>query len=347
MKNVLTLALITALFATGAWLFLGTDNHHENDHHDHDHHADEEHLHELVAAEPVRADGEFSITTSFYPLQFALERIAGDLATVTNIGEGQDPHDYTPSTQDILALQQADLVVLQGAEYEPWGDNIIDQLEAASVPVVIATADIALHELGEDEHHDEHSDENHHEEEEHKDEHDHAHGDYDPHTWLDPVLFSETVEHLAESLVTLDPENADVYSANAAALQAELAALDTQHTTTLASCALEETITSHDAFGYLAERYSFTIHTIAGISTQDTPSIQTLAKLREEAEEGVGAILLEENAVAAYAETLSNETGLQTLPINPIAYVVPEGEDYLSLMQANLASFSTALACND
>jgi len=346
MKNVLTLALITILFAAGAWLLLGSDTHQEGDHHDHDHHAEHDHSYDLAATEPVRADGEFTITTSFYPIQFALERITGDLATVTNIGAGQDPHDYTPSTQDILALQQADLVVLQGAEYEPWGDDVIKQLAEVSVPVVLATAELELRELGEDDHHDKHEDEHTDDHDEHMDEHDHAHGDHDPHTWLDPVLFSQTVEHLTESLVALDPENAEVYASNATTLQAELAELNTQYATTLSNCILEETITSHDAFGYLAERYNFTIHTIAGISTQDTPSIQTLAELREEAEEGVGAILLEENAVAAYTETLASETGLQTLPINPIAYVIPEEENYLSLMQANLSSFNTALDCN-
>jgi zinc transport system substrate-binding protein len=154
------------------------------------------------------------------------------------------------------------------------------------------------------------------------------------------------VEHLAEALETLDPENAAVYHANAEALQAELEMLHGEYTTALAACTLDEVITSHDAFGYLAARYDFTIHAIGGLSTQDTPSAVTLASLREEAEEGIGAILLEENSIAAYGETLAAETGLQTLPVNPLAYVIPEETDYLSLSRANLESFKTALNCN-
>lgn len=196
--------------------------------------------------------------------------------------------------------------------------------------------------MDEDEHHD---DEHHHSE--HKDEHDHhAHGAYDPHTWLDPVLFGETVTHLTEAVSTLDPENAEAYEANAAALQAELTALHAEYETGLATCAVDEVITSHDAFGYVADRYGITIHSIAGISTQDVPSAQTLAELKEEAEEGVNAILLEESSVTAFGETLARETGLETLSVNPIAFVVPEGEDYLSLMRANLETFKAALACN-
>lgn len=328
----------------------------------------------------VSSEEPLVIATSFYPLQFALERIVGDLGEVTNIGAGRDPHDFRPSTQDVLQMQRADFVVLQGAGLEPWGDDVVKQLEADNVPVVIATADIALHEggheHGEDEHHDdehgeehkdeheaEHDEDEHgheHEEDHHDDDHahedvheegdhhedEHAHGAYDPHTWLDPVLFSETVAHLTEAIVAFDPNNAAVYEANAAALQAELAELHNAYEGRLASCELDEVITSHDAFGYVADRYSFTVHTIAGLSTQDTPSALTLAALREEAAEGIGAILLEDNSVIAYGETLARETGLRTLSINPIAHSIPSGETYLSLMQANLETLADAMNCN-
>jgi len=327
-------------------------------------------------SEPSNEEGQsLSITTSFYPLQFALERIVGEFGTVTNIGAGRDPHNFEPSTQDMVTLQRSDLVVLQGADFEPWGDDVIARLEADNVPVIIATADIKLHEGGhdhgkkdspdmehadephDDEHADEHKKESHyddHEEGAHSDEHTeeshddgHEHGAYDPHTWLDPVLFSEMVEHLTKKIAALDPSNAVVYRENAATLQAELAVLNTEYANRLASCELDEVITSHDAFGYLADRYNFKVHSIAGLSTQDTPSVTTLAELREEAAEGIGAILLEENSITAYGETLARETGLQTLRVNPIAYIIPANETYLTLMRKNLDSFVIALVCNE
>jgi zinc transport system substrate-binding protein len=314
-----------------------------------------------VSANDVHADAEkLSVVTSFYPLQFALERIVGDLGVVTNVGEGKDPHDFEPTTQNILAMQKADIVVLQGADFEPWGDDVMERLMSDGVPVVLATADIELHEGGhhhEDEHGEEHNEDHedehghtHEELEDHGHEHEeeeHDHGAYDPHTWLDPVLFSQMIAHIAEEVAAIDPNNASAYQANAAALQAELSTLDTEYKNRLASCELDEVITSHDAFSYLAERYSFEVHSIAGISTQDTPSATVLAELKEEAEEGIGAILLEQNSVAAYGETLARETGLETLTINPIAYLVPSGENYLTLMQSNLDMFATALKCNE
>lgn len=313
-----------------------------------------------------------TIAASFYPLAFAAEEITGDLATVTNIGAGRDPHDVQLSTKDVLTMQEADLVVLQGADLEPWGDDMIEQLKAENVPVFIATTHMTLmesdehhehdtedehgshdheddehaHEHAEDEdnHDDEHADESEHN---HDDEHGHDHGEFDPHTWLDPVLFSETVEHLTEAIIALDPDNTATYEENAAALQAELAALDAEYERRLSSCALNEVITSHDAFGYLGERYDFTIHSIAGISTQDLPSTAVLATLKEEAEEGVDAILLEENSVSAYGDALARETGLKTLPINPVAFSIPEGDNYLRVMRSNLDTFVVALACDE
>lgn len=325
------------------------------------------------------ADG-LAIATSFYPLQFALEGIVGDLGTVTNVGAGRDPHDFKPSTQDMVTLQQADLVVLQGADFEPWGDDVKVRLEADGVRVAIATADLELHEGGhahddhgdehnenkahddghageshddehahEDEHDNDHAEDVHdesHDDETHTDEHDHAHGAYDPHTWLSPVLFSQMIDHLTKEVIAIDPDNAATYEANAAALKTELATLDSEYSDRLANCALDEVITSHDAFGYVADEYNFSVHAIAGLSTQDTPSITTLAELRAEAEEGIGAILLEENSITAYGETLARETGLETLSVNPIAYVIPAGEDYFSLMRANLDTFASALSCD-
>lgn len=357
----------------------------------------------LEPREPVRADGTFTVSTSFYPLQFALERIAGERATVVNIGAGQDPHDFRPSTQAMVQLQESDVVVLQGAFLEPWGEEVATQLKTAGIPVVLASDAVELHEAGhehahdthhDEEHHDEaHHDEEHHDEEphdesasnvaesstsedehhetgagehadepegestdEHRDEADHhsedahaghEHGDYDPHTWLDPVLFSEQVAYLVDALSTLDPDFASEYEANGAALQAELTALDNQFAAALGSCRYDEAIVSHDLLGYVGDRYELDFHSIAGLSTQDMPSVSTLAELRAEAAAGVGAILLEENAIAAYGETLAQETGLQTITLNPVAYAIPAGEDYLTLQTANAAALAQAFGCNE
>jgi zinc transport system substrate-binding protein len=227
---------------------------------------------------------------------------------------------------------------------------VVAQLSTNDVAVHIAVEKLELMEGGHEDHEGHEGHEEHQAHEGHEDHEEHGahagHGGLDPHTWLDPLLYRETVGHLAEAIVAIDEANATLYQDNAAALQAQLATLHDTYQSTLSDCSLDAVITSHDAFGYLAKRYEFEVHSIAGLSTQDTPSATTLAELREEAEEGIGAILLEENSVAAYGETLARETGLQTLSVSPIAYIESDDENYLSLMQENLNVFATALQCN-
>jgi len=102
-----------------------------------------------VVSEETADNDTLTISTSFYPLEFALTEIVGDLGVVTNIASGVDPHDFRPSAQDILTLQRSDLVVLHGAELEPWGEDVKSQLVQAGIPVVLATEGLDLIEAGE------------------------------------------------------------------------------------------------------------------------------------------------------------------------------------------------------
>lgn len=305
-----------------------------------------------------------SAVASFYPLAFALEQIGGEAIEVINIGGNQDPHDFRPSARDIQTMFDADLVAINGAGLEPWGEDIESQLENTQTSLFVASEVVDLRESedehdehgeeehGEDDHDAEHHDEDHegehHEDDKHEDgeDHEHNHGAFDPHVWLDPVLFAEIAEALRDELVTLDPSNKSLYTQNTDTLLEKLEVLDSQYEQQLARCELDEVITSHDAFGYVGDRYGFEIHAIAGISTQSTPSARALAELREEAEEGIGAILLENNSIAAFGETLARETGLKTLSIDP-AVSASGGDDYIGIMNANLAAFAEALQCTN
>lgn len=330
--NRITLIIGISIFLLGGWLWW---SHHDD--HGHDHYE----AWPIVAKEPVRADGTFSIVTSFYPLTFITEQLAGDLAEVKNLSAGQDPHDYQLTVNDKLAIERADLVIIQGADFESWGDSIIHQLQKKQAPLIVATANLHLLE------HEEHDD---HEEVEggHENEgDDHDHGLYDPHTWFDPILMKQKVETVVTALITLDPENATVYKMNAAALLSKFDELHEAYSSALQSCKVEEAIVSHNIFGYVTERYGIKTHAIAGLSTQDTPSATLLAELTAEAEEGITTILTEESSVTAFAETLARETGLMLQPINPIEFSIPESADYFSLMRSNLAALVIAYSCEN
>jgi len=317
------------------------------------------------------SDEKKLIVTSFYPLAFMSEQIAGDKAQVINMAGSVDVHSYEPSPQDLVKLNKAHLVVFQGAELEPWTDGVIPELKAKGVSALEVTHNLTLakneehddhddhgdkeEEKHDDEHHDEkkeekhtkkdkHQDDEKHDDEEHHDEHNH--GEFDPHTWLDPVLAQDMVDQIATAIVSIDSANKDVYQANAKLLKDRFAQLDQAFEKGLANCANKELIISHDAYSYLVRRYGFKAHTIAGFSPHDEPSAKILAELKKEAEEGITHILIEENNVRRFADTLARETGLATLPANPLGRgTLDPKKDFFDIMQENLNSFKTALNC--
>jgi len=297
-----------------------------------------------------------TVVTSFYPLAYIAGRIGGEKINVVNITGATDPHDYDLSPRDIATLQGADLVILNGAGFEPWGEDIEAQLKQNNVPVVTVTQGMVLVESDENTHGDEEHEEHKEHEEDHEDgekheehgEHEeHGHGGVDPHVWVDPVRMQEITSIVADAIVDVSPENADVYQERADIVTADFVALDKLYTDGLAQCDRREVIVSHDAFGYLADRYDFTAHAIAGLSTLDEPSAQTLAALKDEAAEGVTHILMEENSAGRFASTLATETGLTLLQIDPLASSASQDNgDFLSRATGNFTVLEEALGCS-
>ena len=300
-------------------------------------------------------DASKQIIASFYPLAFITQQIVGDKAQVINMAGSIDVHAYELSPQDLVKLNKANLVVFQGAELEPWTDTVIPELNEKGITTLEVTHDLELSKL--EEHHEQHkeheeeheekhasTEEKHHEKEEGHDEH--QHGEYDPHTWLDPVLSQQMVDEILKALVIVDSANEATYRANAKVLIERYAQLDQDYQTGLANCSNEEVVISHDAYSYLARRYGFKFHAIAGISPQDEPSAKILAELKDEAEEGITHLLIEENKVRRFADTLVRETGLKTLPVNPLGRGTLDPEkDFFDVMNDNLNSFKVALNC--
>jgi len=313
----------------------------------------------ITPSEPTTLvnEGPVEIVASFYPLAFMATEIAGDNANVLNLAGSVDVHSYEPSPQDLVKLNAADLVVFQGAELEPWTEAVIPDLETKGVTTLEVTHHLDLAKMEEHEDHDDHEDEDHEEEheDEHEDEHDdheedghddHNHGEFDPHTWLDPVLAQTMIDEILENLISIDPQNEAAYQKNAQALKDRFVALDNDFMASLAQCTNDELIASHDAYGYLARRYGFEVHAITGFSPKDEPSAKILAELKEEAEEGITHILIEENNIRRFADTLARETGLETLPANPLGRgTLDPSKDFFDVMQENLSSIKTALNC--
>lgn len=300
------------------------------------------------------ADGELNVLTAFYPLTFATERVGGEHVAVTNLTPaGQEPHDLELAPSDIAAIEEADYVVylkgfipeLDAAVEEYAADKSLDVLTAVETSQYDYTQAIEEEEHAEDEHSEEATEEA--SEEEHDHEHEELEG-IDPHVWLDPIRYGQIGTAIGEGLAGIDAANQDDYTANAEAFNADLTSLDAEFTDALASRTSDAIVTSHAAFGYLADRYGLTQIAISGLSPDQEPDSQHMAEVAHYVEEQqIGTIFFETLVSPDIADTLAAETGAETAVLNPLEGLTEEqidaGADYFTVMRENLATLQTAL----
>ena len=297
--------------------------------------------------------GRPSVVTSFYPVEYVTERIAGDAVDITTLtAPGGEPHDLELSPRQVAEVQDADLVVYQ-SDFQTAVDEAVEQADRAEGTTVDAAEGVTLLEESEGAHsEEEHAEEGHEEDEEHAEEghdHGHDHGGLDPHLWLDPTNLEPVTERVRDALVELDPDNAEQYRANAEELLADLGALDEELRTGLATCEVRDIVTSHAAFGYLAEAYDLRQVPIAGIDPGTEPSAAQLAEITDLVrEDGITTVFTETLVSPAVARTVAREAGVETATLDPIEGLADatSGEDYLSIMRTNLATLQKANRCS-
>jgi zinc transport system substrate-binding protein len=161
----------------------------------------------------------------------------------------------------------------------------------------------------------------------------------DPHVWLDPLRYAEVAEEIGRALDRPSDDFVD-----------ELRGLNREFEQGLASCESNEIVTSHDAFGYLAERYGLEQIAITGFAPEAEPSPQELEDVIAEVRESRATTVFFETLVSPeLAETVARETGATTSVLNPLEGLteaeVAEGEDYFSVMRTNLHALRQALRC--
>lgn len=300
------------------------------------------------------ADGKLAVTASFYPLEFLVEQIGGDHVDVTTLtGPGVEPHDLDITPRQTGRMSEADvLLYLRGLQ--PAVDKAVDQ---AGVKNTVDTADLTTleahgsssgdgHDHGEGDGHDHGEEEGHDHAEEEGDGHDHGDSGLDPHVWLDPVKYAEMADGVGEALQKADPDHAADYRKNTEALTGKLKKLDQNYRDGLKNTDTRTFITTHAAFGYLAERYGLDQESIAGVDPESEPSPARMKELQKiAAQEKVTTVFFETLASDRTAKVLAEDTGLRTGVLDPLEGITDksQGDDYLEVMEANLAALKKAL----
>lgn len=272
------------------------------------------------------ADERRPVVTAFYPLAFATEQIAPDTRIENLTAPGVEPHDLELSARDVRRVADAAAVLYFGEGFQPALEDAIASTGARGVDLLEG---LPLLEAGEA-HHDE----------EGEGEREEAEG-RDPHVWLDPTRYATIARRIGREL---DAEE------RAEAFAARLRRLDEEFRARVRVCERRELVTSHAAFGYLADRYGLVQVPITGLGPEAEATPRQLRDVvREVREHGATTVFFETLVSPRLAETVASEVGAETAVLNPLEGLtkseVARGEDYFSIMRANLAAIRKALAC--
>lgn len=268
-----------------------------------------------------------SVYTSFYAMYDLTKKIGGDKINITNlVPAGTEPHDWEPKPSNIAELEEADVIVYNGAGMEGWIDKILKTLKNEDLVTVETSKEIKLL--------------------------DNAQGDehlkYDPHVWLNPMNAKKQMEAIKNALVKADPANKSYYEKNYEDNAKKIAELDKKYKDAVEKFTQKNIVVSHEAFGYLCDAYGLKQVAIEGLNAESEPSPARMAEIVKYVKENnVKYIFSEELLSPKVAEAISKETGAKIAILNPLEGIKEEdtnaGKEYFSIMNDNLEILKKAL----
>jgi ABC-type Zn uptake system ZnuABC Zn-binding protein ZnuA len=252
--------------------------------------------------------------------------VAGDRIQIGSIlPVGADPHSYQYTPQDVANVADIELLILfDNKSYEVFLEPLLyaangDMEFVFSSTGVSKRVDFEM-------------------------------GGFDPHIWLDPNNIIICIENIREGLTQLDPDGEAAYKSNADAYAAELTALDAWIVEQVSQIPTERRllVTNHEAFGYFAERYGFTVagSVLQSFSTDASPSAGQMTTLIDQIQSsGAPAIFLDAGDNPALAQQIANETGIRVvtdLHLESLTDGAPAAT-YLEMMKHNVTLIVAAL----
>lgn len=257
-----------------------------------------------------------SVVAAFYPLAFAAEQVGGARARVRDLTpSGVEPHDLELGPASVREILGADLVLYLGRGFMPALEAALRSRRGPALDLLEGRRLLAGSTPGRVR--------------------------ADPHVWLDPLRYAGIARTVARAL-------GDAGAAGPFVVR--LQALDAELRRGLGRCARREIVTSHAAFAYLASRYRLRQVALQGLAPEAEPSGSAIARLVATVRRtGATTVFAETLVSPRLADTIAREAGVRTAILNPIEGLTAaeraRGEDYFSLMRANLATLRRALGC--
>ncbi|MEJ7561912.1 MAG: metal ABC transporter substrate-binding protein [Ilumatobacteraceae bacterium] len=245
-----------------------------------------------------------------------------------------DPHGYEPSLQDRELLDDAALVVANGASLETGADALLDDLDGARVVEVAELPGLELRDAtssAEDDHAED------------------DHGDIDPHLWLDPSLVADAIGPIADRVIATTGADATAIEGCVDAYRTELLTLDDEIGDRMDAvpAARRVLVTNHDAYGYFADRYGLEVvgTVIPSTSTMAETNAAELEELAAVAgREAVPAIFVDSDQDTAEADELAATLDIEVVRLRTDSLGDDDATDtYVELMRTDADAVASAL----
>lgn len=309
-----------------------------------------------------RSDDRICVVTTIFPYYDFVRQVGGDRVKLKLVvPAGMDSHSFEPTPADMIAMQEADILICNGGGMEQWVAQVLESLDTSSMKVITmmdhvdAVAEEHVEGM-EDADHDHaghsHADHLHPGQQTFDDNDGHAMDiEYDEHIWTSPVNAIKIVGVISEALSEESPKDSARFEANAASYISELEQLDREFCQVVEGGERRMFIVADKfPFRYFADEYGLTYRAaFSGCSTDTEPSAKTIAYLIDKVKEtGLPAVYYLELSSHRTAEIIEEETGAVPLLLHSCHNVTrrqfDEGVTYLQLMKGNVENLRRGLS---
>lgn len=273
----------------------------------------------------AQRDKKLKVYTSFYGIYDFVNKIGGDKIELHNIvPTGTEPHDWEPSTKNMLNLEKADILFYNGLGMETWVEKVQASIDNNNLQYINLSQNINTLEENTDD------------------------KTSDPHVWLDPKNVKIEMESIKNALSNTDPYNKDYYAQNYLQYYEMLDKLDNDYKEEISKFKSKDIVVAHEAYEYLCKAYGLSQIAIEGISANSEPSPMKMAEITKFIKENnIKYIFFEEFVNPKVAKTIADEAEAQLLILNPFEGLtdeqIEEKQDYFSVMYENLENLKKAL----
>ncbi|MFH1051106.1 MAG: metal ABC transporter substrate-binding protein [bacterium] len=263
------------------------------------------------------------------PVEQILKEITGISAEIiTLVGPGASPHTYTPKPSQVVKAQKADALFYISEYLDGWASNLSTKKKYKLIDLLPKSYRLNFES---DEHHD----------------HDgHKHNTknvVDPHFWTDPLTVKAIVSIILKKLISVNPENEDIYRNNAEAFEKKLDALNLEIKTKMKRFEGEPVFLFHPSFRYFLKRYGLKYMGSIETSPGKEPSADYTMKLIKKIKSAKAkALFTEPQLPSGPVMTIAEGANLKYYTLDPLGGI-ENLRTYFELIRYNTDIFVEAL----